>query len=281
MFATTLIQVYRIWHGVLKIKGAGFLLSRAAPFVRSLQEYPLQLTDKHTVIVDFRDISAMYWLNHLLGDSFEEQGLLEAMKPFIGPDAVVWDIGANSGLLSHKLLGCCAVGEMHLFEPNPRMSTLAAQAVLPYKQATVHRFGISDRDAEFTLTVPIGHTTMGTLEPSATERDGDKCSVTCRVGDDLVFNNGFRPPQVIKIDTEGHELSVISGLSRTIAEYRPVIFFEHISMSLDKARTLFPADYLHFFVSDPTGQLVPKENGETGHNSVFVPSEKKISSRGY
>lgn len=272
MIHHTLVFFYRIWHGVFHFKGAGALLTRAAATLDKLQHYPLKLAEGHTIEVDFRDVSSMYWLNFLLGDPFEEKGLLAAIKPFLKGRDVIWDIGANSGLLSYHLARRENAGEMHLFEPNPRMSKLAAMALSAFPHAKVHDYGISDRNAEFTLTIPEGHTTMGTLEPDATGRKGMKCKVTCRLGDELVFKQGFNPPQVIKIDTEGHEHAVITGLSKIIETYRPVVFFEHISLDREGVKSLVPSNYSLFTVSDTTGELVPDLDSHAGHNSVLVPN---------
>ena len=271
MIDHAIVNLYRIWHGTLHLKGAGALLTRMATSVRGLQNYQLQLPEGQLLEVDFRDVSAMYWLNHLLGDKFEEEGLLAAIKPFLKSGDVVWDIGANSGLLSYNLANSVDLGELQLFEPNPRMSQLAAQAVSSFKNAKVNHFGLSDRNADLILTIPEGHTTMGTLDPEATERSGRECHVTCRAGDEMVFNDGMRPPRVIKIDTEGHELAVIAGLSQTIAVHRPVIFFEHISLDIDKVTSLVPPDYTLFTVSDLTGELITGFQGNAGHNSALVP----------
>jgi len=266
-----IVLFYRIWHGVFRLKGAGALLSKSAASLNKLQRYGLKLPEGQIIEVDFRDVSSMYWLNHLLGDPFEEKGLLTAIKPFLKGRDVIWDIGANSGLLSYHLAKWENPGELHLFEPNPKMSRLATMAVSAFPHAQVHDYGISDRNAEFTLTIPEGHTTMGTLEPDSTGRNGIICKVNCRLGDELVFKEGFSPPQVIKIDTEGHELAVISGLSRIIADYRPVVFFEHISLDRDKVKSLVPSNYSLFTVSDATGELIPDLDSHAGHNSVLVP----------
>ncbi len=272
MLHHAIVYLYRIWHGALGLKGSGALLSKSAFSLTKLQHYILKLKEGHVIEVDFRDVSSMYWMNHLLGDPFEEKGLLTAIKPFLKGNDVIWDIGANSGLLSYHLAQWGDPGELHLFEPNPRMSSLATMALSAFAHAKVHCYGISDRNADFILTIPDGHTTMGTLEPDATGRKGTKCKVTCRLGDELVFKQGFSPPQVIKIDTEGHEQAVIAGLSRIIAEYRPVIFFEHISLDRAQVKSIVPSNYSLFTVSDATGELIPDLNGYAGHNSVLVPN---------
>lgn len=58
-----------------------------------------------------------------------------------------------------------------------------------------------------------------------------------------MFSDGFRPPRLIKIDTEGDESAVFSGLAKTIATYRPVFFFEHISTALGKIKDIVSSHY--------------------------------------
>lgn len=271
MIGHAVFGLYRLWHGKLHLKGAGALLTKAAASLPSLQHYSLTLPEGTRIQVDFRDVSAMYWCNHLMGDPFEEHGLVQAIHQHMESGDILWDIGANSGLLSYHIAKAGKAGEIHSFEPNPKMSRLASQAVSSFQHAVVHPFGISETDAELTLTIPHGHTTMGTLEPDSTGRSGDHCTVVCRAGDDLVFKEGFRPPRIIKIDTEGHELSVLRGLRRTIATHRPVIFLEHISLDLDEVKEVVPSSYRQFTVCDSTGELHPADAIHLGHNSALLP----------
>jgi FkbM family methyltransferase len=266
-----LVNFYRVWHGTLKKRGAGRLLSKAAPNNKGLQSYRVRLPEGHFIELDFRDVSAMYWLNHTLGDRFEERGLLTAMRRFLKPESVIWDIGANSGLLSYHLAKEQSFSELHLFEPNPRMAKLATQALSVFPKAEVLPFGLSNREGDFTLTIPDGHTTLATLEPDATHRIGTACRIHCRVGDDLVWKSRFTPPSVIKIDTEGHEPSVIAGLTKTIESHRPVIFCEHISLDTNDVLSMLPSGYRLFTVNDHTGELVEGASHEIGHNSALIP----------
>lgn len=271
MIAQVFVSLYRFWHGKLHLKGAGFLLTTAARFLEQLQDYPLRLPEGQVVRIDFRDVSAMYWINHLAGDKFEEHGLLVAIKSFLKEGFIVWDVGANSGLLAYQLAKMDDKVEVHFFEPNPRMFKIASDAMVPLVNVYGHEVGISEVDYESTLVVPDGHATMGTLEAQATGRQGSEYKITCKTGDSLVFDEGFRPPNVIKIDTEGHELAVISGLRRTIALHRPVIFFEHISIDQELIWGMLPAGYLMLRVSNDTGDLESNLQFGKCHNSVLIP----------
>lgn len=270
-----LVNFYRIWHGTFGFKGAGALLKILAPRITGLHFYRLYLPDGTMIEVDFRDVSALFWVNDLLGDEFQEQGLVAAILPFLTGKEIVWDIGANSGLLSYHLLKSSKMCELHLFEPNPKMHHLASQVVALYPKALVHAFGMSDQNAEFTLTIPTGHTTMGTLEANATVRNGTEYKVSCCVGDQLVSADGFRPPQIIKIDTEGHELRVIAGLSDIITRHRPIIFFEHISLKMENIKAIIPTGYSLYTVVNTTGELVGGDRWDLGHNCAMIPVEKE------
>ncbi len=274
MIDQIIVAFYKFWHGSLGMRGAGRLLTGAARRNSGLHSYQMCLPEGHFLELDFRDVSAMYWLNHTLGDSFEENGLITAMRSFLNEDSVVWDVGANSGLLSYHIAKELPFSELHLFEPNPRMNVLAAQVVSVFPKARLHPFGLSSRDGEFTLTIPEGHTTMATLEPDATQRSGSKCTITCRTGDDLVSHTGFKPPTVIKIDTEGHEPAVIAGLAITIAKHRPVIFCEHISLDINQVLAMLPVGYRLFTVCDRDGSLSEGASENLGHNSALIPQDK-------
>jgi hypothetical protein len=51
-------------------------------------------------------------------------------------------------------------------------------------------------------------------------------SVTTVSVDDWVSRSGSRPPSVVKIDVEGAELDVLSGMTRTLREICPAIIYE-------------------------------------------------------
>jgi FkbM family methyltransferase len=276
MIASFLVNTYRFWHGVLHLRGAGWLLRKSLPYVPGLSSYQLRLDDGHIIVVDFRDVSATYWLNHLLGDPFEEEGLLTALKTEIRHDSVVWDVGSNCGLFSYRLARECEFRKIVFFEPNPEMFKLSKQALAPFEKIDGQQLALSDSSGEVSFTV-TPESTKGTIEATRTNRSGRIIEVQCATSDELILESRVPIPDLIKIDTEGHELSVIRGLSKTIEMHKPIIFFEHISLTDEEIYTIIPRDYELFTVNDLDGSLFTRFDREKGHNSVMIPRKEDTS----
>jgi FkbM family methyltransferase len=279
MISALLVVFYRIWHGRLKLQGAGWLIRHAAVYLPGLQAFPLQLKDGTRIEVDFRDVSAWCWINQAVGDVFFEIGLLKAMQARMTSASVVWDVGANAGVLSYELARSHPhPRELHLFEPNPRIFTMARSALVKFPFAHAHQMGLSDTSSLLQMTVPPGRSTMGTVVPVRTGQHGNMIEVQCVKGDILVQEKQFTPPDIIKIDTEGHEIEVIAGLAEVIATFRPCIFFEHISLDDAEISGLIPPNYELYSVSDLDGMLSSGINRKTSHNSVLVPLQAASAS---
>jgi len=272
MLAQLLIKFYSLWHGHFHFKGAGFLLKQALPLSPTLSHCPLILPQGQTVTVDFNDVAAFYWLNHLLGDRFEEEGLLRALRGFVKPGSVIWDVGANCGLFSYVLTQKTAASKVIFFEPNPALFRIAEEALEPFQSARGFPYALSDHEGTSLLTVPHGGSTMATLEARRTNRSGIEFEIQCRTGDQLIAAGLLDPPHIIKVDTEGHEAAVLQGLERTIQAHQPIIFVEHISLTDSELTAMCPANYTICAVSDEDGSLTARPDRTKGHNSAFIPT---------
>jgi FkbM family methyltransferase len=277
MVSNLLVQFYRIWHGRFHLKGAGFLLDRIARYLPGLQAYPLRLDRNAQVTIDFRDVSSWFWINFVLGEGFEEEGLIDAMAPWLDAKSIFWDIGANAGLLSYKI--ACRMphpGEIHLFEPNPQVYAIASSALKSFPFARTHQVGLSNANSTLRMTIPRGSSSCGTVMPDKTNRQGEEIDIPCVTGDNLVFKDHYIPPNVIKIDTEGHEAEVLAGLSEIIEAFKPCIFFEHISMSDVDVLKAVPVGYILYSIDDANGSLREGFDRQRGHNSALLPEGSAI-----
>jgi hypothetical protein len=98
-----LVSFYCLWHGKYRLPGSGWILRQAARCPGNLTRYRLSLAEKQTIDIDFTDVSSVIWLNHLLGDRTEEDGLVKAIEQSTPQDGVLWDIGANCGVFSYQV----------------------------------------------------------------------------------------------------------------------------------------------------------------------------------
>jgi FkbM family methyltransferase len=271
MLSKLLVNFYNLWHGKLHLRGAGLLLRFFLPYCPGLYSFRLKLAEGHYLPIDFRDVSAIYWLHHLLREPFEEEGLLASVVSQAKDGDIIWDIGANCGLFSYRLAKESKAKEIYFFEPNPQMYSLASIACSPFEKVRGLDYALSDHSGPASLTIPQGASTTGTMEVDRTERIGNSISIKCITGDELLGSGTLNPPRIIKIDTEGHEISVIRGLQETISTHKPIIFFEHISVTDEEIKGIIPEDYDIYSVDDVDGALELGFNRAKGHNSALIP----------
>jgi len=277
MVSKAFISFYMFWNGRLHYKGAGLFLKLLKGVLPGLQNYPIRFPGGICVHVDFRDASGIYWLHEALGEPFEEDGLVQAFRQFVKEDSVVWDVGGNCGLFSFKAIANLPVKEWQVFEPNPKVAALAEEALANRREAHVNTFALSSRNGKSKIVLPSDGSLKATLEPERTSRHGVEMEIECRRADDLVSaSSGWSLPSLIKLDVEGHEIEVLSGMTHIIHMARPVIFFEHISLTDEEISQCQPENYRLLSISDKTGVLSEGFAREAGHNSVWVPEERAL-----
>jgi len=169
------------------------------------------------------------------------------LREHLKPGSVFYDVGANIGytsLLAADALG--ATGSVVAFEPLPHnLRQLEANVTLNgYSNVRVVPFGLSDRKETATIHYPAGGFELASMirHQDTTVHE----TVEFVTGDDLVAAQRLPPPDVIKIDVEGAEFKVLSGLRSTI-DARPRLhlvleitpfFLESLGSSETALRTL-------------------------------------------
>lgn len=143
----------------------------------------------------------------------EKQAVISSM---VRPGMTVWDIGANAGfytLAFSRLVG--PAGKVVAIEPDAHnvVNLLAHVRLNRIKNASVIQAAVSDRtglhafggDGEFASLVDSGGYLVSTVTV-----------------DGLAKKLG--PPDVIKIDAEGAEASVLEGAINVLEQHKPVLF---------------------------------------------------------
>jgi len=159
---------------------------------------------------------------------------------YIRPGDTVVDVGANRGMFA--LIAQYAAGDggrVICFEPNPVPANILQQAIISngITNVTLHRAGLSDVEAELTLTVPRVNSGEATFGHSAYAAEA-AYTVQAPVlrGDDVL---GDAEPRLIKIDVEGFECRVLRGLESTLRRCRPVVLTEVVPALLERSDACF------------------------------------------
>jgi FkbM family methyltransferase len=151
---------------------------------------------------------------------------------------VVLDVGANVGDYSATLLGFNPHMVVHAFEPHPRtFAKLAARNDLP--NTTIHNVAAGDADGTLELFDHASNdgSVQATLYRDVIEGLHASRAISHPVRvirlDDFVREHRIDRIALLKIDTEGHELNVLRGLSQTLeAGLVDVIHFEFNEMNV-------------------------------------------------
>lgn len=178
---------------------------------------------------------------YVVHDGFYESEVLEEILRALGPNAVFWDIGTNFGLHAVSTKALRPDATVCAFEPSAALAErVKRNAGLNRVNLTIARLALSDRDGRAVLHLAgAGNPGMSTLSPWSEFSYAGTEEVAIRRGDSVVADGMYSPPQVIKLDVEGHESSVLRGMPATLA--RPdcrVIIFEDGKSSDTETKTL-------------------------------------------
>jgi FkbM family methyltransferase len=171
------------------------------------------------------------WDNALsiLGHEPEIKETYEALVRRSYAPRCVFDIGANYGL--HSLLLLAHGVQVISFEPNPACHRFLARLEnLNKLKFSVECTAVGSIDGTAELCFPDTKTWLGSIDPNriralAREHELRRVEVPCISLDSYVRNSGL-VPDVIKLDTEGNELQILEGASKTLESKKPMLIFE-------------------------------------------------------
>lgn len=181
-----------------------------------------------------------FWLDwdnavSIVGHDIEVKQTYESLiaSPSERPDLFV-DIGANYG--THSLLFLVHGIEVITFEPNSSCHEYFRQTCdLNGVRPRLEPLALGEETGFVEFSYPERDTWLGSTSPEVIERlKSAEGLVTKQVEqktlDDFYPEFGSKRT-LIKVDTEGNELSVLEGARKTLKESRPRIIFECFSQS--------------------------------------------------
>jgi FkbM family methyltransferase len=169
-----------------------------------------------------------------VGREFEEElKYLEKLGPNVG---VAVDVGANFGFYSRRLAKLYE--HTYAFEPQPFVSKELSLAGI--KNLTVIPAALSDSSGTSKLRVPLqdNRPLYGWATINANEELPGTQHIEFEVKQLRLDEMHLGPVKFMKIDVEGHELSVLKGGLDTLARDKPVILCEAKGENAELVATL-------------------------------------------
>lgn len=193
---------------------------------------------------------------------------LDILPKILSEDSVVFDIGANRGEISYFLSNKCNVHKIYSFEPQNRMYGVLEGVASLIKKIVPIKIALSKDDTGGILNIPIKNSSRYTQEASIEKIEHSKSkkeSVATDTVDNFILKNKIVRLDFIKCDTEGHELSIMTGAQKTLSLLRPIIFIEIKKSHKEELVDLIKSN----------GYRVYQKPGVISENYYFFPSERE------
>jgi FkbM family methyltransferase len=134
---------------------------------------------------------------------------------------IILDVGANIG--NHSIYLSSFATKVYSFEPNPKVFRLLEYNALN-KNIIPLNYGLSDSEGSKLLYINKMNLGASSLEQEInTKQDIEHVTIKTIDTLDFLFSEKIT---LIKIDVEGHEISVLRGGENLIRRCKPVIIFE-------------------------------------------------------
>ena len=163
--------------------------------------------------VDLND----YLQQKVFYDGYYERVVVDWLKATLRPDDVLWDVGANIGVMT--LVAARRCRHVVAFEPEPvarrRLEENIAMNAIGNVTVVPVALGVSDGSARM-LRGPA--TNLGMSRMAA---EGEAADVEVRVRSaEALLSEGLPAPTLMKVDVEGAELGVFQGAQKLLSAGR-------------------------------------------------------------
>jgi FkbM family methyltransferase len=145
-----------------------------------------------------------------------EPDIRHLCSKYVSKGMTVIDVGANAGLITRhfcRLVG--ANGKVYSFEPDPLVFQFLEFNTRPFSNKELIQSAVSDNNKPMQLHLNSCSSLGNSLFNKASSIES--VSVPCISLDEFLKSRGQPRVDVVKIDTEGAELSVLRGMRQTIA----------------------------------------------------------------
>ncbi len=174
------------------------------------------------------------YVGHYLYFGFQDKGHSKLLE-LIEPGFTVIDVGTNIGsslLQFANKIG--PAGKVFGFEPDVKNYNNCIRNIdlNSFKNVAVENIGLGDNTNEHYLNVNC-ESNRG-MNSISLNKDSSSIKVIVNTLDNWMEQNEIHRVDLIKIDVEGYEMSVVKGALKTIASKRPILFIELIDSHLKR-----------------------------------------------
>jgi FkbM family methyltransferase len=183
--------------------------------------------------------------------------LLRTARFIIKPEDTVLDVGGNIGITSLFFSERAYLGKVLTFEPGVMNYRLLANNIAANRCANVQAINCAIGSSNGTLrfyestqfgagSFALGHDRQGAahdFDPRLVAQD-----IPIRTIDSVVDDYGITRVDLIKIDVEGAERSVLSGAIKTVECFRPTVILEFNSLNQILYHDFSPLGFLEYLV---------------------------------
>ncbi|RJX65528.1 FkbM family methyltransferase [Tsuneonella suprasediminis] len=210
---------------------------------------------------------------------------LRGFAVLAGSASLIADIGANGGQSAVALSFIVPDARIVSFEPNPVLwRELAFVQRLLGSRFERRQIGLGPEAARMQLHIPtvggLPITTRASLTPDGAREQaarlesdtGRRVEITSVEVSVETFDSLDLMPSGIKIDVEGYEYEVLSGMVRTLCDARPLVMLECNARDGECLALLEPLGYRRAWFDRPRGCLTATRPHGAG-NWYAVPDE--------
>ena len=233
-------------------------------------------------------INIMYWKGL---DSFEGETIPYFTKLVSRSRSMnIIDIGANTGLYAVIAAIENPSAKVYAFEPHPGIFKYLTRNIKTNSldNITAEQSALTNYDGTIDLFIPAGlyadieqkiPTTSSTLKDFRISRE--RITVPAIKLDSYCKEKNIKEVDLLKIDTEGTEHTIIEGGLETITKDQPIIFCEVLKGITEEFLhdLLHPIGYEYYWLSDsgPVKQETIFGHNDKSMNYLFVTQRRKAA----
>lgn len=264
-----LIGILKVWRAIKRPSFYKYLSVKGNFRVFLEKDQFIRLHSKHDLYIE----KEIFWNG--LSSEFEPYSL-EKWCHLSSEANVIFDIGANTGIFSILAGHYTETGSVHSFEPVPYNFNVLEKNLTLNSNLNIHlnKCALSNFEGQSSMHVKKGINYMNSLEGNRySNQVTSEIKFKVLTLDSYVQQNNLQQVDLIKIDVEGHEESVLLGAEKTIKKFKPDIIIEVLDNNQGRTiQQFFSAinEYRYYLIDDHSNELILKPSIATSERTNFL-----------